>query len=467
MNDIVEGGVAPADHAWSLPESWSRRISSSRLVVMALAVALAAWAQQLTDHRASVGLTLACYGAAALLYALFAPALGREPEKATTPHTRIRFHAVSGTTEHESGAPPTDSRRRGRRRSYLRVRSGYLLWAVVFAALSFASLGGNRFNGQGIVPWILGMAFCFLALPGEAGERWGARGRRMLATLKLGRWRITWTTWGLILALALGAALRLYHLWELPSDLGWDLPYNYSDVQRILHGEYLVFFPDNYGREGMFFYLAAAVSRVEGASPFALRLTSALIGIATIPAIYALARECVDREMGVYAAILLAANKWHLVLTRSGYRVSLMPRARPAPWASSGLGLGGPVPGAGTIHLQSFHLCSAHRYRMRCGFSAPLPAQANARRTGAGHRGTDDVEGGRCQGPRSGDRADDAGGGGRVGAPAALYRGLAPGLYGTGVAGRAPGERIIEWAGDIVVAEHDTQHRGQRADVQL
>ncbi|MCD6520486.1 MAG: glycosyltransferase family 39 protein, partial [Anaerolineae bacterium] len=163
--------------------------------------------------------------------------------------------------------------------------------------------------------------------------------------------------WGLIGALLIGAFYRLYQLAELPADLGWDLPYNYMDIRRILSGEYLIFFPDNFGREGMFFYLAAALAKLGRLSPYSMRLTSAAIGIATIPALYLLAKECFDRETGVYAALLLAVNKWHIVLSRAGYRVILLPlfgtlvllglarslrrgRARDWAWLGFSLGLG-------------------------------------------------------------------------------------------------------------------------------
>jgi hypothetical protein len=125
--------------------------------------------------------------------------------------------------------------------------------------------------------------------------------------------------------LVAGAWLRFHRLLELPADLGWDLPYNYTDAERILQGEFLVLFPDNYGREGLFFYLAALVGRIMGLSPYSLRVTSALLGVGAIPAIYLLARECAGAPTAALAALGLALNKWHIVLSRSGYRVILMP----------------------------------------------------------------------------------------------------------------------------------------------
>lgn len=316
-------------------------LSKARLPALGLALGLAALAQTLADRRIALGLALAAYLLGAILYALAARPLSRAGELPASP------------------AP-------------LRVHFPYLLWALVFAGLAFAGLRHNRVTFQGLLAWAIGVALCFSALrvDGTGPSLW----RRVVAALAPGRWRIPWTTWGLVAAILLGAYLRLYRLLELPADLGWDLPYNYSDAQRILGGEYLIFFPDNMGREGMFFYLIAAVARLGKLSPYSMRITSALVGIATIPALYALARECADRETATYAAFLLAANKWHIALTRSGYRVSLMPlfailalyglarglrrgRARDWAWAGLFLGLGLWTYKAFTFVFPTFILC--------------------------------------------------------------------------------------------------------------
>jgi len=321
-------------------------LSKARLPAIGLALGMAVAAQTLSDKRTLLGLALAAYLLGAILYALAVWPVAREREAAIAP-----------------AAP-------------LRVNVPHLLWALVFGGLAFAGLGHNRFTFQGLLPWAIGLLLCFSAMPSRAeGKARESLWRRLAAALSPGRWCIPWTTWALIVAILLGAYLRLYQLLELPADLGWDLPYNYSDAQRVLHGEYLIFFPDNLGREGMFFYLIAAVSKLGKLSPYSIRITSALVGIATIPAIYALARECADRETAAYAALLLATNKWHMTLTRSGYRVSLMPlfailvlyglarglrrgQARDWAWAGLFLGLGLWTYKAFTFVFPTFLLCA-------------------------------------------------------------------------------------------------------------
>lgn len=294
-------------------------------LMLALGFALAAHAQQVIDRRENLSWSYAVYMVGAVLFAWQA----RHRQLERTARDAIPFE----------------------------IRKSYLGWALLFAVLAFVGFGGNRMSLRGIFPWVVAMLFCFLALPkGRSVDQGQSTPRRTRwQHLVTGDWAISWTTCSLILALLLGVFLRLYRLAEHPADLGWDAPYNYTDGQRVLRGEHLIFFPDNYGREGMFFYLIAAVAQFIPLSPYSIRITSAMAGLVTIPALYLLARECCDRETATLAALVLAVNKWHIVLTRSGFRVSLMPlfvvltlyglaralrRGQPRDWAWCGLFMG-------------------------------------------------------------------------------------------------------------------------------
>ena len=326
MNDntVAESvSTAHVEHGGPV-RSW---LSRNPVPLLCLALGLAVFAQALTDKRFALGLALAACLAGGLLYALVT-------------HTM------------------TSERVRGEPSPRMHINVSFLVWGLVFSALSFFSFRDNQITLQGLIPWILSVLLCFLALPSgmvKSSEERGTLWQRVWGALQPGRWRISWTTWGLIIAFLVGTFLRFYRLSEIPGDLGWDLPYNYTDAQRILRGEHLVFFPDNFGREGMFFYLIVAVSKLVPLSPYSIRITSALVGIATIPAVYLLGKECLDRETAAYAALFMAINKWHIVLMRSGYRVSLMPlfsilvlygvarglrRGQPRDWAWGGLFLG-------------------------------------------------------------------------------------------------------------------------------
>ncbi|MBN1399847.1 MAG: glycosyltransferase family 39 protein [Anaerolineae bacterium] len=276
----------------------------------------------MADQRVHLHLALAAFLLGAFIYALM-----------------MRRHIREAASHHAS--PP------------LTISGDLALWSLTFAGLGWLGLGGNRFTLHGVIGWVGSVVLMSFALrsrrspPSDRDERSIAWGNGSL--------RIAWPEVGLIAAIVVGTAWRLYQLRQLPADLGWDLPCNYTDGERILRAEHLIFFPDNYGREGMFFYLIAGVARAIGLSPYSIRITSALVGVAAIPAIYMLARECFDRETASYAAWLLAANRWHLTLTRSGYRVSLMPlfciltlygaaralrRGQARDWAITGIALG-------------------------------------------------------------------------------------------------------------------------------
>ncbi len=142
-------------------------------------------------------------------------------------------------------------------------------------------------------------------------------------------WRSSGLSWEwlvLLLIVSVGAGLRLYRLHEIPGELTLDQISKFWDIRDLLLGNKApIFFEANQGREGLFFYLAALVSRFAGLNYFTIKLTSVLIGIATIPAIYIVGKEIGGREVGFLAAFLLAVGKWHILLSRLGYRVVLVP----------------------------------------------------------------------------------------------------------------------------------------------
>ena len=146
--------------------------------------------------------------------------------------------------------------------------------------------------------------------------------------------------------------------------MGFDLASKFHDALSILRGNYNIFFPARLGREGLFFYSTALVGKLTGLSRSTLHLTSGLIGVVTIVAVYQLARELFGVGTGLVAAYLLAVNRWHIVLSRSGFRACTMPlftawslyaflRAlrtrRPLDW-----GLAGVAIGAGAYSYRSF-----------------------------------------------------------------------------------------------------------------
>jgi 4-amino-4-deoxy-L-arabinose transferase-like glycosyltransferase len=90
---------------------------------------------------------------------------------------------------------------------------------------------------------------------------------------------------------AWAAFLRLYQIDSIPPGDGYDPAYYGLDALKILNGARPVFLRANFGREVMFSYLVAALFTVLGAGTTAIHVSSAIVGILTVPAVYLVARE--------------------------------------------------------------------------------------------------------------------------------------------------------------------------------
>jgi hypothetical protein len=134
---------------------------------------------------------------------------------------------------------------------------------------------------------------------------------------------------GIILLVAL--VLRIYRLPELPVGLHYDEAANVTLAAPMARGESAPIFIEAYtGKEVLFFYLVAAVMRVLGPTPLALRLTGALVGVATVAAAAWMARELLHGRRGagwvaLFTAAFMATSFWHVVLSRYGFRAVSQP----------------------------------------------------------------------------------------------------------------------------------------------
>lgn len=132
---------------------------------------------------------------------------------------------------------------------------------------------------------------------------------------------------------------RLWQIDSIPPGLFGDEATNGLDALDILAGRGAVFFPANFGREGLHMWIIAGMFRLMGVVPLALRLPSVLAGILTALATYWLGRELLfawrrreigKRELGaadnlwdllpLIAALYLATSFWHVHFSRFGIR---------------------------------------------------------------------------------------------------------------------------------------------------
>jgi 4-amino-4-deoxy-L-arabinose transferase-like glycosyltransferase len=126
--------------------------------------------------------------------------------------------------------------------------------------------------------------------------------------------------------LGVAAFYRFFRLHTLPPGLYPDEAMNGNDALASLDsGRFAVFYPENYGREGLFIWIVALSLKLLGTSVQALRGPSAVIGTLTIAAMYLLASELYGRRVAVLSSSLAAVSFWHVDFSRMGLRGILVP----------------------------------------------------------------------------------------------------------------------------------------------
>ena len=137
----------------------------------------------------------------------------------------------------------------------------------------------------------------------------------------------------------MAACFRLWQIGSIPPGLFGDEATDGLDALDVLAGRGAIFFSANFGREGLHMWLVAGMFRLMGVTPLALRLPSALAGIATALATYWLGRELVaatddgrqttdDADSSsrlssfvpLIAALYIATSYWHVHFSRFGIR---------------------------------------------------------------------------------------------------------------------------------------------------
>jgi len=141
---------------------------------------------------------------------------------------------------------------------------------------------------------------------------------------KVAAWQ-RWEPWVLVVLLLVGAALRLVALGDVPPGPGYDELENARLSERVLAGEWAIYFPENFGQESLYPTLAALAVRLMGWSVFALRLPGALAGVLSVLALYLAGRRLADRRVALLAAAFQAVSFWPLIETRMALEMSLLP----------------------------------------------------------------------------------------------------------------------------------------------
>jgi 4-amino-4-deoxy-L-arabinose transferase-like glycosyltransferase len=133
-----------------------------------------------------------------------------------------------------------------------------------------------------------------------------------------------WMLPALVFEIAL--AFRFYALDSFPPGLHFDEAMEGNQaLDAAATGKLHIFYPENFGREGMFVWLAAVPLRAFGNHPWALRTVSAFFGLLTVVALYFFARSIFDENVALIASFLLATSFWHTNFSRTGLRAILAP----------------------------------------------------------------------------------------------------------------------------------------------
>jgi len=140
-----------------------------------------------------------------------------------------------------------------------------------------------------------------------------------------------WSCTALTLVVALAVLYRTYALDRLPPGLFGDEAADGLVAADILAGRAWPIYIEEpaatkwTSREPLYHYLTAGVFAVLAPSAWSLRLTSAIIGSATVLALALLAGRLFGARIGFIAAALLAVSRWHVTASRIGLRAIVEP----------------------------------------------------------------------------------------------------------------------------------------------
>ncbi|HQY91797.1 hypothetical protein [Caldilinea sp.] len=147
-----------------------------------------------------------------------------------------------------------------------------------------------------------------------------------------------WLEIGLVVLIFLVALfIRTYQLDRFPPGLYNDEAAYGMDGVAALHGDLRVFYERNNGREPLFIYLLALAFQSLGATSYAIRVTAAVVGAATVVTTYWMVRTLFQfdpqanaqpaRWYAGWVALFLTFSYWHISLSRVGFRAITLPLA--------------------------------------------------------------------------------------------------------------------------------------------
>ncbi|MDX1535625.1 MAG: hypothetical protein R3346_02600 [Candidatus Spechtbacterales bacterium] len=143
----------------------------------------------------------------------------------------------------------------------------------------------------------------------------------------------------LLLISVIAIFFRFWQLESIPPGLWPDEAINANTAVSILEDNDLrVFYPDNNGREGLYFHLVAISFALFGISITTFKLVGAIAGALTVIGQYFLTKEVMIlwgrfkkikarnvRYISLLSSFFVATSFWHINFSRIGFRAILMP----------------------------------------------------------------------------------------------------------------------------------------------
>lgn len=130
----------------------------------------------------------------------------------------------------------------------------------------------------------------------------------------------------LLLILAVATCVRFVDLNRLPQGVWMDEALKGVEGLQAVHtGEFRLFYPTNYGREGFWINVVGFAESIFGPNQFGVRFCSALVGTLTVLFVFLLARDLFTDRIALLAAWFIATGFWHVLFSRLAFRAILVP----------------------------------------------------------------------------------------------------------------------------------------------
>jgi hypothetical protein len=131
--------------------------------------------------------------------------------------------------------------------------------------------------------------------------------------------------WLVLGILAIGIFFRFFLIQHMPGGLFPDEAADGLDVNNLLKGHLLPFYPRANGREALFQYLLAISVHFFGRGPWQHHIVSATIGVISILTTYLMTKRLFGTRTALVAAFIMATGTWHIVLSRTAFRAIMIP----------------------------------------------------------------------------------------------------------------------------------------------